>query len=251
MRRPLLGKPGSARRTRTIAFTLIELLVVIAIIAILAALLLPALSRAKEQSRRAACKSNLHQLGLAIQMYANENNQKLPDFRQPPFAQPPFFTPPGNWPWDVSVLFINELTQNAGATRNVLYCPSNTVFNNTNVWNFGLGFNPPFRITGYLWLLKGISQLKTNAPWYQPSTLMGEPLHRAVDTELICDVVIRYNGSYVNLSIGGLPPSINQRSSHLEKNRAAGGNIAFLDSHVEWRKFTQMTNVFGNPQFSY
>src|SRR5688572_14989943 len=60
------------------AFTLIELLVVIAIIAILAALLLPALVNTKERARRVACKSNLRQFVLAVQMYANENRERVP-----------------------------------------------------------------------------------------------------------------------------------------------------------------------------
>ena len=70
-------------------FTLVELLVVIAIIAILAALLLPSLAAAKQAARKAACLSNLRQIGIAVQGYAHDNSGQIPyGPKSPPFTNP-------------------------------------------------------------------------------------------------------------------------------------------------------------------
>jgi len=73
-----MGINSKARQNFRRAFTLIKLLVVIAIIAILAAMLLPALARAKESGKRISCLNNLRQLSLAAQMYVSENQGFYP-----------------------------------------------------------------------------------------------------------------------------------------------------------------------------
>ena len=103
---------------QSIAFSLIELLVVIAIIAILAALSLPVLNRAQESGRSTACVSNLHQIGLALQMYVDANNNTLPIMRDTPMDTNAAST--NNIP-SVNIVLKNEL-----GNTNVLRCPSDS-----------------------------------------------------------------------------------------------------------------------------
>ena len=115
------------------AFTLIELLVVIAIIAILAALLLPTLSRAKERGRTAACLGNLHQIGVALQIYVDENHDTLPLMND--FTTNPLMT--NQYP-PVNIVLTNQL-----GSQQILRCPSDNkqIFETTGSsysWNSSL-----------------------------------------------------------------------------------------------------------------
>jgi prepilin-type N-terminal cleavage/methylation domain-containing protein len=83
------GNAGAAHPVTARAFTLIELLVVIAIIAILAAFLLPALARAKEQANQTKCRNNLKQLELGMQMYLSDPKEKCISQRQVAGSQAP------------------------------------------------------------------------------------------------------------------------------------------------------------------
>ncbi len=252
------------------AFTLIELLVVIAIIAILAAMLLPALSAAKQRAWIAQDQSNLHQLGISGTTMANDNNSLLPDLRYPPYGSGVPGTVGnsyGLWPWDISDLFITNMFE-YGSTRNIFFCPANAAFNRDNVWNYGVmgatnaTIASHFRITDFIWFLPGAGMhavgTRTEQPYWQTNTL-GSPIHSPSKSVWCADIVAADSTSsnpYGHFRVGGLPANVIQRTSFLQGSQPAGGNQLYIDSHVKWQKWQGMNGpnlkIFGGgPVFMF
>ena len=232
-------------RRSTLGMTLIELLVVIAVVAILASLLLPVITSTKEAARRAKCKSNLRQWGVALNLYGMDHEDRLPVLTNQDGV-------PGGWPWDCPSTVATNLEQ-YGAQRPILYCPSFPQQNNEELWDFSANPRSPgrdYRVLGYvmtfpfaarLWSTNINHTLSVGPMDVGGQEMLASPSDRVVIADAVIsdgdDQVNRANNRYHDVS-GGWP---NHRTSHINgANYPNGGNLLFLDGHVEWRPFKQM-----------
>ena len=218
------------------AFTLIELLVVIAIIAILAALLLPALSSAKERARRAGCQNALRQLGLALTMYGGDNGDKLPQGQRDDGASHTIW---------ISTNTFNAIKQYSAT--NMSTCPS--LEGTFQYYQYPYGYVVGYSYNG------GHKKPWPGEPavaWISPKKFTDSPLLTlAADLNAYAEpsggwgwvIAPHSRGGAVRQS--GIPFLWVTQLTKPSDVGAQGGNVLLLDGSVHWKNIKQMTNYWA------
>jgi prepilin-type N-terminal cleavage/methylation domain-containing protein/prepilin-type processing-associated H-X9-DG protein len=224
MNRPILKTPDNrlAPRPLPAAFTLIELLVVIAIIAILAALLLPALSSAKQKAWTTSCNSNLHQIGLAMRMFADDNSEMYPESGGRIYWGGTDNTT-GKPSW------MEQIYHYVGNT-NAYDCPGNVQlpFEYQGPFNYFNGCNAAYIAAGQFAAVTG-SLIRFPSDYVLGGDTAGTEGGRILFDPLDAD-----KDDYTQNCVGG---AADDSVTEYWQIHSKGQNVMFADGHAKWYRF--------------
>jgi prepilin-type N-terminal cleavage/methylation domain-containing protein/prepilin-type processing-associated H-X9-DG protein len=241
------------------AFTLIELLVVIGIIAALIALLMPSLRKAREQARLVSCQSNLRQLGLTFQMYANDNKGFAPMMNNQPAPYPP--NVPGPYmDWMVQIAPYLKINPSSISTSwasvnwapdkvKLLQCPS--TYPSVLMWGTAC-YAPNYFFT----LKRDADQYKPSAYWWWASQYLDGPV-KVTDPGFCAAGPSSSSPARAWPPIGSIP---SWNAMHLFNYlHAYKRNFLFVDGHVEGSRpgvlyvlfISNLPDMWGTSQGQY
>jgi prepilin-type N-terminal cleavage/methylation domain-containing protein/prepilin-type processing-associated H-X9-DG protein len=231
-----------SRQSSVGAFTLIELLVVIAIIAILAAMILPALSKAKLRAQDTACLNGFRQMGVSLLMYAHDNGDVIPRSNDP------------TW-YAILTLNLGGRTTNEFTRIQTFRCPrypnkENLITYVVNGWYF----SSPTDMNGMEW----DTRINPAVPRYSKVNIIQQPSHtiyladdeynpvRAFSdpsqtTRLDYDVWIAAHLPYTSSPFGGVMLSAARRVSANRHRGGKGPQLLYFDGHAEYKPARDIT----------